>query len=306
MEKVKQNLKLNDENLNDLKEHYYSCLKDETFKSIVDVLDCDDDVKMRYTSTLMDSANEFKNCMNCKNLSNCKNKELGFRLTPTSNKKIITFDYIACPYKNKEIKDNAYLSNIEVFEMTNAIKNATIKNIYTDDKERLEIIKYFKYFIDNFDKSDTKGLYLNGSFGTGKTYLIAALFNEMAKRGIKSAIVYYPEFLRSLKESFDSIDYKEKFNYIKNVPLLLIDDIGAEAVSSWSRDEILGSIIQYRMEQNLKTFFTSNLTLKELEEHLSLTNKGVEKVKSRRIMDRINYITKDLKLVSKNRREKNG
>jgi len=47
-----------------------------------------------------------------------------------------------------------------------------------------------------------KGLYLTGSFGSGKTYLITALFNEMAKKGIKSALIYYPELLRSLKASF--------------------------------------------------------------------------------------------------------
>lgn len=123
----------------------------------------------------------------------------------------------------------------------------------------------------------------------------------MAKKDIKSALIYYPEFLRSLKASFQT-DYKEKFEYIKKVPLLLLDDIGAENCSSWSRDEILGPILQYRMESNLPTFFTSNLTLKELEKALSITTSGVDKVKARRIIERIKWLTKNLELVSKNRR----
>ena len=37
-------------------------------------------------------------------------------------------------------------------------------------------------------------------------------------------------------------------------------------------DEVLGVILQYRMEENLPTFFTSNLSLKELEDHLTISN----------------------------------
>ena len=33
------------------------------------------------------------------------------------------------------------------------------------------------------------------------------------------------------------------------------------------------------MQEKLATFFTSNLTIEELEEHLSISTKGVEKVK---------------------------
>ena len=148
------------------------------------------------------------------------------------------------------------------------------------------------------DKKDKpKGLYLNGSFGSGKTYLIAALFNEMAKKDIRSVLIYYPEFLRSLKSSFNS-DYSEKFTYIMKVPLLLLDDVGAEN----TRDEVLGPILQYRMEEHLPTFFTSNLTLQELEKNLSITTGGVDKVKARRIIERIKQLTVNMELISKNRR----
>ena len=82
----------------------------------------------------------------------------------------------------------------------------------------------------------------------------------------------------------------------------LLDDIGAENVSSFNRDEVLGPILQYRMEEGLPTFFTSNLTLEELEENLSLTTSGSDKVKARRIIERIKQLTKQMELVSKNRR----
>ena len=147
-----------------------------------------------------------------------------------------------------------------------------------------------------------KGLYLNGSFGSGKTYLVSALFNDLAKRGVKCAVIYYPEFIRDLKASFKT-DYEEKYNYVKKVPLLLLDDIGAENVSNYNRDEVLGPILQYRMENSLPSFFTSNLNLDELYNNLSMTSSGVDKVKARRIVERIKQLTVSIELVSKNRRD---
>ena len=118
------------------------------------------------------------------------------------------------------------------------------------------------------------------------------------------AIVYFPEFLRSLKSSFnDDDEFKKKFETIKKVELLLLDDIGAEAITPWSRDEILGTILQYRMQSHLPTFFTSNLNLSELEENLSLSATGVDKVKARRIMERIKQLTEEVVLISENKRK---
>ena len=85
--------------------------------------------------------------------------------------------------------------------------------------------------------------------------------------------------------------------------MLLLDDIGAENCSNWSRDEVLGPILQYRMENHLPTFFTSNLTLDELEAALAVTSSGVDKVKAKRIIERIKQQTISLELISKNRRD---
>ena len=285
-----------------LQQSFITALKNKDFKEFVNTLDIKDETLMKYTSNLEEASVEYHNCKNCKSLATCKNNMKGYKYTPLKEKDIITFSYEMCPKKEKEEDTLAYQKNLELFDMPKEIKEANFKDIYKDDKNRLPIIKYFKEFIDEYNKKDKpKGLYLNGSFGSGKTYLIAALFNEMAKKDIRSVLIYYPEFLRSLKSSFNS-DYSEKFNYIKKVPLLLLDDIGAENTSAWSRDEVLGPILQYRMEEHLPTFFTSNLTLQELEKNLSITTGGVDKVKARRIIERIKQLTVNMELISKNRR----
>ena len=65
----------------------------------------------------------------------------------------------------------------------------------------------------------------------------------------------------------------------------------------------MGTILQYRMQENLPTFITSNLNLKELEDHLSVTsNNKLERVKSVRIIERIRQLTEDIEMISKNNR----
>ena len=292
-----------------LEHSFQDACANKDFKEYVDGLNINDKVLMKYTSNLEDAFQEYENCRKCKSLKECKNKVEGYCYTPNEKKEIITFSYEACEKKEKEIKENAYKENLELFEISQDIKNASLKNIYKDDKSRIPIIKYFKEFVDHYhDGEKPKGMYLHGSFGSGKTYLIAALFNELAKKGIKSILIYYPEFLRKLKSSFQTYsneqsNYDEQFEEIKKIPLLLLDDIGAENCSNWSRDEVLGTILQYRMENHLPTFFTSNLTLEELEDALSVTSSGVDKMKARRIVERIKQLTVEHKLISKNRRD---
>ena len=281
---------------------FQDACSDKEFYDYVYSLGIVEDTLKKYTSSLEDSFEEYKNCKNCPGLEECPNKVHGYKYSPEKDQNLIRFSYIACKKQEKKYHDDAYKENLELFCLPKEIKEASLKNLYKDDKARLPIIKYFKEFIDSYtNKEKAKGLYLTGSFGSGKTYMIAALFNEMAKKGVQSALIYYPEFLRSLKSSFQT-NYSEKFDYIKKVPLLLLDDIGAENCSAWSRDEVLGPILQYRMEQDLPTFFTSNLTMDELEQSLAITTSGADKVKARRIVERIKQLTVTLELISKNRR----
>lgn len=300
MRKVNTIVKTSD--INKLKTYYVEALKDDKFREYINNIDLNDEVLMKYTSNIEDAIKEENNCNRCPGLKECPNTLKGHCFKAIKEGNGLNFSYVPCDKFIKEQNSYAYKKNITCFDLPKEISNANFNDLYRDDNKRVPIIKYFKEFIDTYTKDKTgKGLYLSGSFGSGKTYLIAALFNELAKKNISSALVYYPELLRSLKSSFGS-DYEEKFDFIKTVPLLLLDDIGAENTTAWSRDEVLGPILQYRMEEDLPTFFTSNLTLKELESALSITNNGIEKVKAKRIVERIKQLTVSLELISKNRR----
>ncbi len=286
-----------------LEKSFYEACCDDEFKEYIGHLNLKDEILMKYTSSLQDACNENKNCQICKGLDCCKNEQNGYCFKAEVQRNIPVFSYVACKFEITRLKNDEYKKNLDLFHMPNEIEKATFVDIYKNDRARIPIVKYFKDFIEKYCNGENpKGVYLTGNFGSGKTYLIAALFNEMAKKGVKSILIYYPEFLRSLKAAFNT-NYEEKFRYIKKIPLLLLDDIGAENCSNWSRDEILGPILQYRMDNHLPTFFTSNLTLDELEKSLSITASGVDKVKARRIIERIKQLTTTLELISVNRRD---
>ena len=99
------------------------------------------------------------------------------------------------------------------------------------------------------------------------------------------------------------INFEAKYESIKRSPLLLLDDIGSEYLTPWARDEIIATILQYRSDEDLPTFFTSNLSLKELETHLKNTSSGIDSIKARRILERIKDLTIPFELSGENNRK---
>lgn len=284
----------------DLSEEYKLASTKDNFKAITKNLKLNSSLLKKYTSIIEECCEEYENCKNCKGLVECKNKVEGFCYLPINLNGNVSFTYKTCKYKALLEEKNKSLKNIKFFDTPEYVKDASLKNIYKTDKNRFKVINWLMDFLDDYKiDNPCKGLYLHGNFGCGKTYLIAALFNELAKKGYKSSIIFWPEFLRGA--FYD--DFKEKYEYVKKVSLLLIDDIGAEGLTSWNRDEILCPLLQYRMDNNLTTFLTSNLTLNELESHLSNSKSGVDVVKAKRIISRIEQLTTDIEMISKNLRK---
>lgn len=301
MEKISE---INEYSTNDLDrtllKNYIEASKDEDFQRVVAKLKLNEKTAMKYTSKLIRTSEELKNCQKCKHLGECPNAYQGCVYYPTIEGDRLRFDYIACKKKNEEIKRN--MNRSVSFSEPDIICNANFNEIDKTDKNRAAAIKWILNFYKEYQKNKKiKGLFLHGSFGCGKSYLLAALLNELAQKGTRTVIVYYPELLRTLKESFND-DFKSIMYEIKNAEVLLIDDIGAEAVTEWSRDEILGTILQYRMDASLPTMFTSNLNINELETHLANTKNNVDILKAKRIIERIKQLTTDIEMNSENRR----
>lgn len=292
------------DNISDkLHTNFDEALKDSKFKEFVSKLKLNKNILKNYTSLLETSSIEYNNCKNCKSILECKNKIEGYAYLPNIKNEALVFKYKSCKFKKKLDEEIRYLNNINVIGSSIYLRNAKMKDIYTNDKNRFKAISWIKDFITKYPNDDhLKGLYLYGNFGCGKTYFLSAMLNELAKKNYKSSIIFWQDFLRDLKSSFQN-GYNEKYESIKRTPILLIDDIGSEAMTAWGRDEVLCPLMQYRMEHKLPTFFTSNLNLEQLKEHLSITKDGTDILKSGRIIERIKQLTDQIEMVSKNLRD---
>ena len=280
---------------NSLKDNYIRACRNLEFQKLVASLELTDKEAMNYTSKLEEYLQEESNCKNCHGLYECQNKIRGYTNYPQKYNNHLMFSTEACYFKLQEFKKIKASINA-----TKELETSSLKTIDTTDKNRYILIKWVTNFIKEYDYGkNMKGLYLHGNFGCGKTYILSACFNEMQKRGFTTKIVYLPDLLRTIKGDFEAMN--DIMDELCRVDLLLIDDIGAEKVTDWGRDEILGTILQSRMNEHKTTFFTSNFTIRELEEHLS--NKGIDKVKANRIIERIKQLTLDMEMLGANMRE---
>lgn len=264
----------------------------------------DDDMINRSMGKLYEFINQHTECRSCESLQKCDNLLKGFKPKLTIDRNLIDIRYERCEKKVAQEERKQQESLIQCWYMPKEVLRASMGDVMLDDKSRMEAVTAADYFIENYKAGELiKGLYMHGPFGVGKTYILGAIANELSQRGIQTMLINMPEFSREIKGSIQDQSLNSKVDAIKKVPVLMLDDIGAETMSSWFRDDILGTILQHRMMEHLPVFFTSNLSYKELEHHFTYSQRGeVEGLKAARVMERIQFLTKPIKLAGKNYR----
>jgi len=138
-----------------------------------------------------------------------------------------------------------------------------------------------KYYADNFKamlpkkgpdgivdppEIECNGLFITGSYGTGKTHLATAISNQLIREGIPVICMTMIDLLARIKQTFDRSDEATEAEIMKiyeEVPLLVIDDIGSEQPSEWGSTKIF-AIINARYEAYMPTIVTTNYAGDEL------------------------------------------
>ncbi|MFV0246631.1 MAG: ATP-binding protein [Mycoplasmatales bacterium] len=147
----------------------------------------------------------------------------------------------------------------------------TLEELEGNVSEKNNILKAIKF---------DKGFYLTGNNGTGKTYLAVAFANERFKaKNEKTLFIVLQDFI-GLSKQYEN---KERTNFISratHAKYLIIDDLGAEKVTDFSRDEVLLPLINTRLERGLSTIITSNYSQKDLLDRYSVNVKDSKQAKT--------------------------
>ena len=200
-------------------------------------------------------------------------------------------------------KEAAIKKRLNLINLPSSLKNISFLDVYRDDVARLTVLNKMIKFVNDYP-NNLKGLYLYGDFGVGKSFMVAALAHDLSeKRGVSSTLLHYPSFVIDVKNAIGDGNVKSLVDEIKQVEVLIFDDIGAEQSTPWVRDEVLQVILQYRMQEDLPTFFTSNFSFEDLEKHFAKGKNGNDETwEARRVMERIRYLAEETRLEGENRR----
>ena len=197
-------------------------------------------------------------------------------------------------------KEKAFINNI----VTQSISKVSFDtDEFFKESGRKEVVTSFIPFLEDPD-TYRKGLYIHGAMGIGKTFISKRFAKKLALKGKKVGIINLSTLSQKVKSSFSNGGYENIIEMLKNVEYLFLDDIGAESVSNWFRDEFLFSILNHRMDHRLTTFFTSNYSMKELEKVEAKTSgsKYLDYDKAKRLVERVKALSVENKLTGKNHR----
>lgn len=124
-----------------------------------------------------------------------------------------------------------------------------------------------------YDKSvrfaqEPKGwLLLRGGYGCGKTHLAIAIANHRIEQGEQPLFVVVPDLLDHLRATYgpnSEITYDERFEQIRNAPLLILDDLGTQNATSWAQEKLF-QLFNHRYNMQLPTVVTTNQALEDIE-----------------------------------------
>jgi len=113
-------------------------------------------------------------------------------------------------------------------------------------------------------------LVLGGPSGSGKTHLAAAIVNERIKNGHPALYITAPDLLDHLRSSFNpdsEVPYDEFFDQVRNAPLLVLDDLGAQSGTAWAKEK-LDQLLTSRFNSELPTVIVTITPVEKLDDRL--------------------------------------
>lgn len=180
----------------------------------------------------------------------------------------------------------------------------TFERFRCDTAERTSAYIAAKSYADNFvyHRKNGEGLYIEGTNGTGKTHLAAAIALQLISQGTPVICKTAGDMLGDIKRAFSQPDVKEHevLEVYKRADLLILDDLGKEQCSDWSISTLYG-IINDRYEDMMPTIVTTNYNANGLIE--ALTPRGSDNLKARAIISRLREVNKVITMAWRDCRE---
>jgi DNA replication protein DnaC len=113
-------------------------------------------------------------------------------------------------------------------------------------------------------------LVFSGPSGSGKTHLACAIANNRIRLGEPVFYIGTSDLLDHLRSAFSPTSdttYDELFEQVKNVPLLVLDDLTLGSATAWAKEK-LEQLLHHRFNARLATVITTDVPLEKMDERL--------------------------------------
>ena len=121
-----------------------------------------------------------------------------------------------------------------------------------------------------FSEDPEAWLVFLGPSGSGKTHLACAIANHRLSLGEPVFYIGTADLLDHLRSAFSPASdttYDELFEQVKNVPLLVLDDLTLESATPWAKEK-LEQLLNHRFNTRLATVITTDMPLEKVDERL--------------------------------------
>lgn len=161
-------------------------------------------------------------------------------------------------------------------------------------KKMTAILKLCREYSLSFTPETAKNLLFTGDTGLGKTHLTLAMVSEIIKKGYMPVYGSAENIFSAVEDERFSGGGKGTYEAMLNCDLLVIDDLGVEMVTSFTKS-VLYNLVNTRILSRKPTIINTNLSMKEIE------NKYTARIASRFMgnYDEHRFIGCDIRLQKK-------
>lgn len=177
---------------------------------------------------------------------------------------------LVCTCRQEEV-GRRNRQRLYAFSQLGHLKELTFENFKTRGRVGLgalqtDSLEYAFNQAQQFAQRQQGWLLLQGKYGCGKTHLAAAIANFAVTLGVQPIFVTVPDLLDTLRFAYSDPDatFEERFEGIRQSPLLILDDFGTQNATAWAQEKLF-QIINHRYINRLPTVVTTNLLLNEIE-----------------------------------------
>lgn len=160
------------------------------------------------------------------------------------------------------------LSNLDAFASKD-FASFQLDSPMLSSQERQSLVMAFE-LAQHFAQEPTGWLLLEGNYGSGKTHLAAAAGNALVEAGQPVVFITAPDLLDHLRSAYSpnaETPYDETFEKLRNVRVLVLDDLGVENPSPWAQEKLF-QLLNHRYSYRLPTIITTNADIDRLDPRL--------------------------------------